>query len=93
MTIIEQAAYLKGLAEGMNLDADKPETKLIMKLIETVSDMADLLDCHDREIDTHADYLDELDHDLGELEEEVYECLDELDDECDCGCDCDCDDD
>ncbi len=101
MTILEQAAYLKGLAEGLKLDESKPEAKLIMKLIETVSDMADVIEAHESEILTHADYLDELDHDLGDLEEEFYDCFEDDDcdcdcdcnDDCDCDCDCDCGDD
>lgn len=103
MNILEQAAYLKGLAEGLNLDENKPEAKLIVKMLDLISDMADTIDALEDEVDTHADYLDELDHDLGELEEEVYDVLDECDceDECDCGCDdddcdcgcCDCDED
>lgn len=89
MTITEQAAYLKGLAEGMNLDAAKPESKLILRMLDLISDIADKLEAVDDELETHDAYLDELDHDLGELEEEVYDCLNELDEE-DCCCDDDC---
>ena len=92
MTLTEKAAYLKGIAEGMNMTEDKPENKITLKLLELVADMADKIDALEEEIETHYAYLDELDHDLGELEEEVYD----LEDECDCDCDddcCDCDDD
>ena len=90
MTLTEKAAYLKGLAEGMNND-----DKLTLKLLELVGDMADKINALEEELETHYAYLDELDHDLGELEEEVYEIEDdEYDDDCDCDCcdddDCDC---
>ncbi|MBQ4096954.1 MAG: hypothetical protein IJC62_02210, partial [Clostridia bacterium] len=53
------------------------------------------------DVETAYDYLEELDHDLGELEGEVWDALDDDcdcdcddDDDCDCCdcCDCDCDD-
>ncbi len=96
MTLTEKAAYLKGLAEGTNVN-----DKLTLKLLELVADMADKIDALEEELETHYAYLDELDHDLGELEEEVYDLEDEFDDydECDCDCDdddcdcCDCEDD
>ena len=34
MTVTEKAAYLKGLAEGLSLDPDKNETKLINAMID-----------------------------------------------------------
>ena len=34
MTLLENAVYLKGLAEGLNLDETKAEGKLIAKLLE-----------------------------------------------------------
>ena len=40
MTIIEKAAYLKGLAEGLNLGKDTAEAKLIGALIDIVGDLA-----------------------------------------------------
>ena len=101
MTLTEKAAYLKGLADG-----NKVDDALTLKLLELVSDMADKIDALEAELETHYAYLDELDHDLGELEEEVYdleddfdECCCEDDDYCDCEdcdddcdtCDCDCD--
>ncbi len=87
MTLTEKAAYLKGLAEGTNVD-----DKLTLKLLELVSDMADKIDALEEELETHYAYLDELDHDLGELEEEVYDLEDEFDDYDDDCCDCDDDD-
>ena len=81
MTIIEKAAYLKGLAEGLNLGKDTAEAKLIGALIDIVGDLAKA--------------QSETDEDLGSLEEEVYDLDDDEccccdDDDCDC-CDC-CDD-
>ncbi|MBR2340289.1 MAG: hypothetical protein IKA74_05595 [Clostridia bacterium] len=101
MTITENAAYLKGLSEGLNLDTAKPEGKLIGELINIVSDMADAIKALEEENQTLRDYIEEIDEDLGDVEEYLCEeCGCECeDDECecdgnctDCDLDCDCDD-
>ena len=86
MTINEKAIYLKGLADGLNYNKETAEGKLIAALIELCSDMAAKLDEVDEDIEYLNDYIEEIDEDLGEVEEYLY------DDDCDCDCDC-CDDD
>lgn len=91
MSIKEKTSYLKGLLEGLNIDSEKPEGKLIAKLVEVVDEMAEEIEALGCDLDTCNDYIEEIDEDLGDLEEIVYD-IDEDDDECDC-CDCcDCDD-
>ena len=95
MTLSERAAYIKGLAEGMELDASSKEGKVIAALIELCSDMADEIAALDEGLDTVHAYCEELDEDLGAVEEyllDEVEC-DDCDCDCDdCDCDCDCDD-
>lgn len=82
MTISEKVAHLKGLMEGMELDASAKETKLITAIVDILDDLAlDLADVQDEQA-TMADYMDELDYDLGEVEEYLYE-IDEDEDEFD----------
>ena len=83
MTLNEKASYIKGLVEGMELDTSKREGKVIAALLELVTDMASEIEEMEEAIDTLHDYCEELDEDLGEVEEYL------LDDECDCDCDCD----
>ena len=99
MTIIEKAAYLKGLAEGLNLNKDTAEAKLIGALIDIVGDLAKAQSETDEDLEYLNDYIEEIDEDLGSLEEEVYDLDDDEccccdDDDCDCCCDdeCDCED-
>ena len=86
MTISEKVAYIKGLAEGMNLDTDKNEGKLLAAIIDALAEICDEIDALDDAQIELAEQLDAVDEDLSSLEEIIYE-----DDECDC-CDC-CDDD
>ncbi len=91
MTLTEKAAYLKGLAEGLNLSKETAEGKLIGALIDIVGDLAAAQADTDEDLQYLNDYIEEIDEDLGSLEEEIYDLEDDDCDCCDC-CDC-CDDD
>ena len=91
MTVVEKAAFIKGLAEGLELDTKTKEGKLIAALIDLCGDLAAIQAETDDELEYLNDDIEEIDSDLGALEEEVYECDDECccdDDDCDCCCDC-----
>jgi len=98
MTLNEKVAHLKGFLEGMNFSAETNENRIILSIVDILDDMAkDIADLTD-DINMLEDYADELDHDLGELEDYIYngdedecDCDCCCDDECDCDCDCDCD--
>ncbi len=82
MGITENAAYLKGLAEGYEITKDSKEGKLICAMLDLISDMADKIAALEADnLELH-EYCEEIDADLGELEEEFY-CVDEEDDEYD----------
>ena len=87
MTVTEKVAYLKGLAEGLNLDESKPETKVIKAMMDVLDDLALSVSDLEDGVDLISEQLDAVDEDLDELEGYVYE---DLDDCCDCD-DC-CDD-
>ena len=88
MTNTEKAAYLKGLAEGLELDESKKETKLIKALIDLVDDLAFSISELEDAFNDLADQVDEIDEDLAMVEDDVYD-----DGECDGDCDsCDCED-
>lgn len=84
MKITEKAAYIKGLADGLNLNKETAEGKLIAALIDLAGEVAEAQEKMQEDIDYLSDYVDELDEDLGAVEEEVYgDCCD---DDCDCCC-------
>lgn len=95
MTTKEYSAYVKGLMDGTELDKTTPEGKVIAALADLCAKMADEIETLRDELDVANEYLEELDADLGEVEELIYdECdCDEDDDDCDCGCHCHDDDD
>ena len=90
--LTDRAAYLRGLADGMELDLNKNEHKLLNEMLELMDEMAQKISELDNDIGELGEYMEDVDADLGMLEEIV---LDEDDDDC-CDCDdCDgcCDDD
>ena len=77
MEISEKVAYLKGLAEGLKLDAESNEGKLFAAIIDVLDSMADeIADMQDEMVDIE-DGLDAVSDDLSEVEETLYELDDE----------------
>lgn len=82
MNLTEKISYIKGLAEGLNLDESKPEVKVINAIVEFLDDMAySVSDMEDLYDDLSAQ-VDEIDQDLADVESDIYD--DEEDDDCDC---------
>ena len=79
MNITEKVAYIKGLLDGLKLDAGKPETKVIEAIVDALNDIALTVSDNEERIDNLEGYCDELDDDLGVLEDEVYGDVDEDD--------------
>lgn len=90
MTIVEKAAYLKGLTEGLGISPDSKEGKLWGALNELLSDMAhEIEDLQASNLD-FAEALDDISEDLTYLEELTCDLdmpEDMMDDE-DCSGDC-----
>ena len=82
MTISEKVAYLKGLAEGLDLDTNKSkEGKLISVMIGILEEIG--LSIEDLEENALAlgEEIDVLSDDLADVEEVVFEDEDEEDEE------------
>ena len=77
MTISEKAAYLKGLMDGLNLDTEKAEGKLISAIVELMGDVTKkLTDVEDTTI-AISDELDEIEEDLDAIEDYILDEEDE----------------
>lgn len=81
MTISEKVAYLKGLMEGLSYPTDTPEGKILSCMADILSDIA--LTCDDMEQETArlGEYIEELDEDLGDVEEYLFTEDDEEDED------------
>ena len=81
MTITEKVAYVKGLVQGLNLDEQKPEVKVLLKVVDLLDELSlsvsDLEDAYDDVVDQ----MDAIDEDLCMLEEDFYDESEESDDD------------
>ena len=79
MTISEKVAYLKGLAEGLNIDTEKSkEGKLISVMIGILEEVGLSIEDLEDTVDALGEELDAVSDDLGDVESVVF---DEEDDE------------
>ncbi len=84
MSISERAAYLRGLADGMNLDVANGEGKLLSAIIDTIGDIADELEVLTQNSADVADELDEINdelNDIATLFDDIYDDEEDYDDE------------
>ncbi|UKI12104.1 MAG: hypothetical protein L6V84_04815 [Oscillospiraceae bacterium] len=93
MELTNKAMYIKGLADGLGLDAASKEGKVIAALLELVNEMAGTIEEMQSKMRDLEDYVEELDEDLGDVEEVLVGDGDEDEDEDDDDdgfCDGDC---
>ena len=77
----EKAAYLKGLIDGLGIDENTKEGKVIKAMSELLSEMAEAVDSIDEDV-THAyDQINDLSEELEDLEADLYEDEDAEDEE------------
>lgn len=84
MTLSEKSAYLKGLMDGLQMDAEKPEVKMIRAIVDMLEDVgyaiadveenarnvSDELDLIEEELDTLGSIVFDEDDDDDEEEED-----------------------
>lgn len=79
MSISEKVSYIKGLADGMELDKETKEGKIMGLILEVLQDMAaSISDIEDSEaaigdeLDAIGEELDAISEDLGDVENAVF---------------------
>ena len=73
MTINEKAAYLKGLMEGLQLDTEKAEGKMIAAIVELMGDVTRRLADVEETTIAISDELDEIEEDLDAIEDFIMD--------------------
>ena len=77
MTISEKSAYLKGLMDGLNLDIEKAEGKMISAIVELLGDVTKKLSDVEETTIAISDELDEIEEDLDAIEDYILDEEDE----------------
>ena len=77
MEIMEKVAYLKGLVEGMEIDTEKKEGKVLSAIIDILEELAlEVADLWDDQVEL-AEGLDVVSDDLSDIEDIIYDEEDE----------------
>ena len=80
MTISEKSAYLKGLMDGLNLNTETDEGKMIAAIVDLLGDVTRRLTDVEETTIAISDELDEIEEDLDAIEDYILD-EDEDDDE------------
>lgn len=73
----ERVAYLHGLTKGLSVSERTPEGKAILHIIDVLEDIADDVECMHMQQQDLETYVETLDEDLNDLEEDFYEDISE----------------
>ena len=73
MTISEKAAYLKGLMDGLELDTEKAEGKMISAIVELLGDISKKVTNIEDTTIAISDELDEIEEDLDAIEDYIMD--------------------
>ena len=81
MTISEKSAYLKGLMDGLKLNTESDEGKMIAAIVDLLGDLTrKVTDIEDTTI-AISDELDEIEEDLDAIEDFIMDEEDDYDDD------------
>ena len=81
MTISEKSAYLKGLMDGLNLNTETNEGKMIAAIVDLLGDVTRRLADVEETTIAISDELDEIEEDLDAIEDYILDEDEDYDDE------------
>ena len=73
MTISEKSAYLKGLMDGLSLNTETDEGKMISAIVDLLGDMAKRITDIEETTIAISDELDEIEEDLDAIEDFIMD--------------------
>lgn len=85
----EKIAYLKGFTEALDIDQKTNEGKLLLKIVDALSDVSSAISDIAELQDETADRLEDIEDEIDYIEDDLYD--DECDEDDEHYCDC-CDD-
>ena len=77
----EKVAYLKGLAEGLGVNAETEQGKLMLAMIDTLEAFAAQQEETLEELAELQEYVEEIDNDVSEMEDALFSLSEEEDEE------------
>ncbi|MCT8976039.1 hypothetical protein N4T77_05455 [Clostridium sp. CX1] len=72
-SIISKVSYLSGLVDGLDIDKNTKEGRVLVEIVNVLKDMAEeMSDISEAQIDMEQ-YIDAIDEDLAELQDGIYD--------------------
>ena len=71
--LYEKVAYLKGLSDGLDIEESTKEGKLLISIIDVLEDFANAIVELDKDTDEITEYVEAMDEDLTNVEDDFYE--------------------
>jgi len=72
-SIISKVSYLSGLIDGLSIDNNTKEGKVLIEIVDVLKDMAqEISDISDAQKDM-GEYIDAIDEDLCDLQDGIYD--------------------
>lgn len=85
MELNKKAAYLQGLVDGLSVDENTKEGKIIKAMAALLGEMADAIAAMDEDLTRAYDQINDLSEELEDLEADLYEDDDAADEDEDAG--------
>ena len=70
--LTDRVSYLKGLADGLNLDMEQGSNKLLMEILNLLGDVTEEIEELDDDLEELDEYVESIDDDLADLEEVLF---------------------
>ncbi|MBR3971194.1 MAG: hypothetical protein IKJ87_08980 [Ruminococcus sp.] len=84
MKLTEKMSYLQGLLDGLDIDNSTKEGKALIQMADVMNELVAYVEDLQSQVDELTELCDILDQDLGEIEDDFYEDMDDCDfDDCD----------
>lgn len=78
--LYQKVSYLRGLAEGLEIEEESKEGKLLLHIVDTLEEFADVIGEVAEDYEDLEEYVSYIDEDLSDVEDELYGFDDEEDD-------------
>ena len=70
--LFQRVSYLKGLVEGLKIEENTDEGKVLLAIIDTLEDFAEAMNGLAEDQEELENYVSFIDEDLTDVEEELY---------------------
>ncbi|NLJ99480.1 MAG: hypothetical protein GX320_09525 [Tissierellia bacterium] len=77
--LYQRVSYLKGMAQGLDIDQESKEGKLLLNIVDALEDFADAIVELAEDYGDLEEYVSYIDEDLTDVEDELYDFEDDED--------------